>query len=312
MATIDRTTILKGPAVVIFNSVNYYTEDDITLTPRIETFDVPSSINGTESQRYSNIVMEVSFKPKGEWSHAKALWAAFANPVIGSSIYGGSDKDIVIHSLDGRKMTLKCAACVSPPELHFSTVNTMVGSVTFRALGENNVDWTDASKRIVESAQAFAVAAQNPDSVITQPYKVSWGSSPFANMETEDGIRLSLDVSLNPTTVDSYGIVDETIENVVVSARFIPVGLTQTQYLTLLKIQGAGVTRGASLGAVNSNTLEVVGTGVYAGVNGAAPTQGVFRYGRNVLRLGEVAMQAQRKFSAGVAQPLFVLADAKP
>lgn len=310
---IQRQNIIRGPAIVTYDSEVYYSEDDIIVTPNIETMQIPSSVNGNEDERLVNITHEITFTPVGKWSHVKKLLNTFATPVIGGSIFGSTDKDLVINTVGGQKITYKAAAITSLPQVRFSSVNRLLGSVTFTAIGANNTAFDNAAKRIVQASEAFNDDSHDPDDVLTQAYSVAWGSTaPFDALETEDGVTVSFNLSLQPVQTDRDGIVDMTVENVEVMAMLTPVGLSEANMLTLMKLQGTGVQRGASLGAMNSNDLVITGTGVYAAIYGAAPKQGPMRFGRTVLRSGQVGFVATRRYDDGALEPLYLLADAAP
>ncbi len=310
--SISRTTIIRGPAIITYDSVVMYTEDDIILTPGLTTFDVPTSMFGKADVRLDDIVTEVTFKPVGNWGYRSVLYP-HANPTIGSSLFGATDKDLTIQTLAGQLLTWKAAAITKMPDLTLSANKTMFGSATFVCIGANNTAWTDDAKRAVVAANDFSDVSFDPADILTQPYSLAWGAvSPWDAIETESGVVMTFELAAQPVTTDSEGTIDMTIEGVEVTAKLTPVGISEAQLLALLKIQGTGVTRGASLLTLNSNDLVASGTGVHVTLYDSVPTEGPFRFGRTVLRTGEIAFKGIRDYSSGAGGALFRLDTAAP
>lgn len=309
---IDRTTIIRGPATVTFDSQVMYTEDDIILRPILSRFDVGTSAYGKVDERLDDIIYEVTFTPVGKWGYATKL-CPHTTPSIGSSIIGATDKNLTINTLAGRLITLNAAAVSKMPDIRFSSSKPLWGPVTFTAVGKNTTAWTDAAKRISDASAAFADTSFAPADIVTQAYTVAWGSAiPFATLQTEDGVTVSFEMSTQPVKTDLDGTVDMTLEDVQVIVRMIPVGLSETHILTLLKTQGTGVTRGASLGVLNGEILNISGTGVYFRLYEAVPVEAPFRFGRTALRTGEIAFMGAATFTTGARTPLFYLGTAAP
>lgn len=309
MASIDRTTIVEGPAIVVFGNKTYYTRDAIEIDPGLSTFDVEDSVNGIVDTRIEDIVGTISFRPVGVWGNLTPLYTPFASPVLGSSLLGTTDADAVIWSIDGRKITVHGAGVTSLPDLTFSAVEQFAGQAVISFIGKNDVAWddTNTAKRYVEAAAAFADAGYDPATVLTQPYAVSYGGT---SIETESGVTVSFKLESSPRKTDSYGTVDIRLDKFSVEAKFRPVGMSASTYLALFKQQGSGVIRGASLGT--SNALVISGTGVYFALNGAAVREGGLKFAAGENRAGEITLQAVRRYASSALQPLFAIANAAP
>lgn len=305
----DRTNIIQGPAIVTYNSQVFYTEGDITVTPQVNTFDVMASAFGKVDERLDQITYEIGFTPAGQWvaGHLPVLWP-YQNPSLYSSIFGATDKDLTIQTLAGSLHTYKAAAVVSMPEIFLGATKTPIGAITFRAIGENDTEWSDEAKRAVIAATTFADTSFDPAQIKTAPYTAAWGStSPWDDIETESGWTFSFDVSIEDRICDSQGMVDGIITSVGVMAKCVPVGVTEANILALLKLQGSGVARGASLAG---NAANLVITGPSAGyplvtVYNCAPKECGFVFGQSSLRHGELGFVAIRKFTTGAATALF-------
>ncbi|GEM_PF-5047975 len=309
--TISASDIIRGPAIIFIGATAIYTEGDIETVERIETFDISTAMFGPQTdQRVDAILQEISFTPSGDWAYRTAL-LPYLNPTIGSSIFTG--QDVHIHTAAGVKKTLHNAAITQMPSLIFSTNKELFGDVTITAIGADNTAWSDAAKRQSITSEAFSDTSFDPDNIITQDYAVSWGaSSPWDDIESEEGVTIEFDLQLEPVTTDSQGIVDMSIANLGVTARLMPVGVTEAEMLALLKIQGAGMRRGRSL-RNNINDLVIAGASntVRATINQASPVAGPTRYGQTTLRHGELGFNSVREFSMGAVQPMVVL-DTNP
>jgi hypothetical protein len=101
---IDRATIIRGPAIVTYDSQVMYTEDDIILRPILSRFDINTAAYGKVDERLDDIVYEVTFTPVGVWSYYSKLFP-HTTPSIGSSIIGSTDKNLTINSIAGRLIT---------------------------------------------------------------------------------------------------------------------------------------------------------------------------------------------------------------
>jgi hypothetical protein len=302
---INRTTIIRGPARISFNSEEFYSKDDITVRTRFETFDIGSSMFGKVDERVREIISEVSFTPVGE-IEALATLFPYQPSGLGSSVFGGTDKALVIRSTAGQTITYPAAAITRMPTLTLSAVATVFGNVTFTCIGKNNEAWSAADHRIAIASQVYANSGFSPSAIITQPYTVTWGATTF---ETVGGVTIDISAGMDNVTVDSEGIVDMTLQTVTATARMQPLGLTETQLLTAAKVQGAGAGRGKSLGNGASN-LVVAGTrdaNISVTLTAAAIKEFGFNFGSSTLRAGEVQFVANQTFVGGAPNALYTI-----
>lgn len=305
---IDRTTIVTGPAIVTYNSQTFHTKDNIALTLKLNTFEINSSIFSKVDERLDDVLVEVSFTPVGKPEAFTTLWP-YQNPTADTSIFGATDKDLVIWTYAGKQITLKNAAVTKMPDIILSSTKTIIGSMTFSAIGQNNLAWTDAAKRSTIADAAFSDSSFAPADIVTQGYAVAWGSSsPWDSIATEDGVVISSSVKTKPIKTDTDGIVDMIMDSVDVTAKFVPVGVSETQLIALLKMQGASVLRGASLATINTGAFSAIGSGFAVRFASAFPRATPMTFDRSKNRAGEVEFVAARTFSSGVPQDLFAVA----
>ena len=308
--TLQRSTIVQGPAILQYDSQVFYFAGDIVATPTIETFTIPTSMYGDVDERIDNVIWEITGTPAGQWSaaHIAVLWP-YTNPTIGSSIFGATDKNVIIQSLGGQQMTFKAGAVTGMPDIVLSAAKTPIGQLTMQCIGADNTAWSDSAKRAAVAAVAFSDTSFDPASIKTVPYSAAWGAvSPWDDISTQDGWVISFEIGLTDVRTDTDGLVDRRIASVGVMAKCTPIGISETQLLALLKIQDTGIARGVSLSG-NSNDLVIDGgTGnPKVTVNQASPKEGPFNWGQDSVRTGEIGFIATQEFTAGARQALFAV-----
>jgi hypothetical protein len=308
---IARTSILRGPAIVTFNSQSFYSKSDITLELGVETFDIDASAFGKVDERVIERIARVRFTPAGEWEALTTLWP-YGAATIGASVFTGTDRPLVIQTLDGTTITFSAAAVTRMPNLRLSAKETMIGEVEFTCLGKDNEAWTVANNLVATSSAAFADTNFSIPAILTQPYTAAWGiSSPWSSFQTFDGFTVNFDLSLSPLATDADGIVDMMFSRLGVSVQCQPLGITEAQLITALGLQGAGNARGRSLSA-GSNDLVLTGAVTSTAVitiNSAQMKMGGMGFGPTTPRIAPVTFVATREFSVGAPVALFTLAN---
>jgi hypothetical protein len=306
--TTARADIVSGPAIVTFDSQVFYTAGDIILRAVKGISPISTSMHGEVAQIFDSLMWELQFTPAGQWlaAHLPVLWP-YTNPTRGSSIFGATDKDIVIQTLAGQQITLSAGAVTQMPELTLSAAGPVIGQVTMEAVGKTGVAWTDSAKRAVVATQAFADTSFDPADILVCAYSVAWGSSPWDAFDTEAGVRVQFNTDLREERTDTEGIVDKRMNGVTVQARFVPVGITEAQWLTKAAMQDTGIQRGARI--TNTDSLIITGgsdnpivTLYYASI-----VDGSLVFGEPK-RVGEIVVQCVRRFTTGAAQALFAVA----
>ena len=204
--SIDRATIISGPARVTFGGQTFWSKGDITVKNTVERFEIGTSRFGIVDERLSDKRIVVSFEPTGRFTVALAavLWP-YATAGIGSSVYGASDSALVINTLAGRQFTIHNAANTSPPDINLGVGQTIQGDVEFTGLLANDTDPSDANSYYTDAAvtypgdTGFAVSE-----ILTSVFTNTWGSAPWDDFHTEEGWNVSLDVSLRDEQVDGF------------------------------------------------------------------------------------------------------------
>lgn len=304
----DRTAIITGPAFIEFDGGKFYSKGDIQTGIDIDTFDIMTSAHGKVDERTENVNAKLSFEPIGEWEHLGVLWP-YGSTVVGASLLTGTDKPLKIHALDGTLYTFKASAVTRMPTITCSATKTLIGAVEFTCVRSNNTAWSGVDSFFtITPAGASPEDALVPANIKTQPYTVAWGSTPpWNSIDTAEGVEVDFNLGITPISTDSVGIVDLRFQQLGVMAKLIPLGPTEAEILTALKIQGVGAARGRSLLA-SAEDLVISGTGVTVTVKNAQLKSGGYRFGATTIRNGELGFVATKKFTAGVGDPLFTVA----
>ncbi len=309
MSELSRSTILRGPGLVVYDSTTIHTVGDVTAAPEVTRFDVQTSRSGVVDQRVGDAMWKVGLTPAGVWN-TTLLGKLFPhlNPTIGASVFGASDRALSIAGVNqttGNKITLSAAAVTKCPAIIPSAGKTLFGAMEFTGLRTNDSAWSTDNTLVTVGNETVSAADADRDDILTQPYDAAWGSL-LADIETETGWTISTELRFAPVTTDRQGTVDMTVEGVSVLAKCVPVAATLTNIVNNMPLQGTSMARGVST-RTRSDTLTISGTGVEVVLNHAALVQGGFRFGGTTLRQNEVGFVAHRTISTGVYGALMTL-----
>lgn len=310
MPSIDRTTIITGPALVTYGGQSFWSKGDITLKPIVGKFPVTVAAFGEVDGRINDKKVEVSFEPSGRFTAALlAVLYPYAALNIGASVYGAVDKPLVIWSRAGKKLTVPNAAITKLPNARFGVGATINGSITFTGLLKNSTaPETAGAYWLVETAAYPGDTGFTTADILTKAYASAWGAAaPWNSFLTEKGWDVSFNLSLAPQMVDGLGTVDMTLQELKVEATAIPVGPNETQVLA--KMQEDQV-MGSSYATADS--LVISATGVYFSLDNAGLTEADLGWGAQRKRIGQCKWMATRTVTGGVPDPLYFIGTAAP
>jgi hypothetical protein len=312
---IKRDEILRGPAIVQFDGATYYSKDDIGWKTVVDTDAINTSAHGKVTERILGRRFELNMTPIGAFANRAKLWP-YGATLIGSSIYGGADKLLVIWTIpDGMKYQFTSAQITKMPDITFGTKATLCGPMTLTGIQKYNKDWSEADALYSEPTPAnFNDASFNTADIVQSTYTGKWGAAGsevggFVSIETFEGFQVKFSMNLKPVETDSYGLLDYTLESLDVEVSCKPIGPTVAQIIASMGLQGTGAKRGRTLYGINSGKPLVI-SGDTAGLpkftlNGAQIAGNDFAFGLATNRMGDLVWKASRVFAAGVAQPLF-------
>ena len=135
---LDRTLILKSPGFITWDGAAILSQGDITVSLITEFFEVGSSSHSVVSRRVMDQRVEIDFTPLMWNDLAKLIPYASAN--IGDTIYGATDKPMVITPRNGAPLTIANAAVTGLPSIKLSATQSILGAMKFTGLVANNSD----------------------------------------------------------------------------------------------------------------------------------------------------------------------------
>lgn len=301
--SIDRATIKIGPASFAHDGATRFFPDGLTLVVNKTFVDVEVDAFGVMLKAHVDTTVEISGTPKA-WSTPAKL-NPYASMAMGTLINGDTDKPGVILPVNGKPLTIPACAVKTPPNLMLSASKPMFGSCTWAGVLPNNTAWSAVGARYAYGADASGVALTGlvKADMALCPWAGTLGGTAF---EHEDGISVDFNVQLDEQRTDSLGIVDYSFGGIEAVVRYVPVGIDEAAHLDALGIQGGTLKRGDSAAALQ---LVVTGSGTRSvTVNGLVQRSAGGRYHRSQKRVGEIELVSTRDITAGVLNPLFVLA----
>lgn len=302
MPTFDRTTILRGPCKIAYNSQTFYSKGGVTLTQTNTTFDKESDAYGPVSKAKTDFQIVVEFEPVGEIEALTTLYS-YGNTLMGSGIYGATDKTLTITSAGTNgTYTIKNAAITQIPSIRLTAGNTAFGSVQFTGLLSIGGDPAEIEDYMEISAGATVGTLFDPSKIITAPYTATLGAlDPFMS---EAGFEIAFDLGLSPILVDGIGTVDMALQSLGATITCIPTGISSTAFQTFFDELSAGKDLASS--ALEIETLTVGGLNFQCAAVQVLDLASRFSPSEN--RLGQLTMAAKRTFSAGDPVQLFTVA----
>jgi len=303
---IARTLLLREPGLVTFDSATFYSQGDVTVTPVIARSSQRTAAHGTvDNTRIIDRMFRITFTPHGAIAGLDKLMGPLAL-AMGSSVFGATDKPLVINTRAGKQYTFTSAAVTSPPPVRLSVRETLFGEVEFMAICGSNLD-----PNLVASYYAIASVAYpgdagfDPAAIITAPWAAAWGSSsPWSAIETREGWTITPQITLVTDTIEGIGATDMKITDAVVTASSQPANVTQSDVLTKL---GFGTKLGASRTG-DDLVLTQADVEYEMTISGAVLNESALAFGDSPT-IGALTWQATRSFADGSPLPLVMFAD---
>ena len=294
---IQRNNILRGPGTVIIDGVAIHDASGITCDVDVATQEIPSSISGPIDTIKTDQIGKVTLTPVGVLSDdIIAALFPWLDPQIGASVFGSTDKALVVHSLAGTKVTFVNGHLTKMPEIYLSPVKTAFGSAEFTGLlGLGKAPGDTNSVYKVESA-TYSSGAPQPDGITGAQYVGTFGS--LSITDTQDGWTVTPEIELEPVQTDNLGTVDYTIAGLKVTATCTPLGLTESQIMAALPIT---LGRGSSMRGTNDLVISGGSGALEVTLKNATLVKGPLAWGNTTLRAGQIQFTAHRSFTNGAA-----------
>jgi hypothetical protein len=299
MPTFDRTTIVRGPCKITYDSATFYSKSGVVLTTTVSTFDKETDAYGVVSKAKTDFPIVIEFEPVGEIEALTVLFP-YGNTAMGASIYGSTDKPLVIVSLD-KTYTILNAQITQMPTISCSANKTAFGSVQFTGLLKKDGDPQNIEDYYTTTSGASIGTAFNPTLIVTAPYVATLGAlDPFMSAE---GFEISFDLALAPVMVDGIGTVDMSMQGIGCNITCVPTGIDQLDFDAFFDNLNSGED-------LASTALDI-STTTSGGLNFDCAAVQVTELQRNFSaadnRLGTLTMSAKRTFNAGAQVALYTV-----
>lgn len=304
-------TVIQGPAYINRGTLWVYTEDDIILDYKRETWNPKGSITGMMGERLKSSHIEISCKPQGEVESLTGYWP-FGPTDIGKSIMSATALAII--PLIGNKITFPRSGVSQMPGLSLAPLNTAWEAMKFICLGDPAVEPTSAA--YLQSIAAVGAGEGSADThfdqtkVVSPRYLGTWGAAPFDALESESGWQVSPIMETRMMHGANHGLLDVILTSLGASASANLINITEAQYATLMKLQDATALRpGDTISTVaDDRDLVITGTGLSVTLKHMGVSEAQLRYGAGTFRQGPVKFVNRRTWTAGAPDALWTLA----
>lgn len=230
--SIDRTTLLRGPGFITFDSASIHSTDDIVVTQVDVYSDKLTSGFARTGRSLLNRYFEVTATP-AMWTDLAKLFP-YASAQIGDTIYGDDDLPLVITPRNGAPITFTNAAITQLPGLKLAS-----GAPTFKA----PVKWTCLvanSTSAGTQANFFALGSAAANVALTGFTAANIRSSRYTGtrnsvtLRSDTGFDVDIALALAWDQPDGEPYTQARITALNISAKCRPVGLTEAAYAALL------------------------------------------------------------------------------
>ncbi len=332
---LTRSSIVKGPAIVVCGGYTYWSQDDIALNIDDGIVELSSSVYGPRTDGILvNPKASFTFTPHAcvktgptAMSRLEAttalvpsifLTGAFGAQYLGS---GGSEATWQIWSVsNGDLWTIYNGIITAPPSITYSADKPIFGQMTVTGITKTNS--SDINLGMANSIFRYQASQSNPGlawqgvaSYLQRRYKCKLGSQTgYTEIWPEGGITISFKPSWKERQIQGLTI-DFELAGMEIMARLVPTGPTPAQIVNLL---GIGSDNGASWaqGALASSQQSTHSFTVQDPSDSSEPfvlnkpiiRKPGFVFSHSALRNGELGFQSIARFTAGAQDALASIA----
>lgn len=305
--SIIRTSLLAGPAAVIFNGHTLFAHDGILITPALEADKasdrVESDAEGALDTTVSQALVKIAFTPSAPFADLLALYPHL-QAAPGSSLFGDADTPLVLIGANGVRLTFSAVAIIGMPDLTLTTRGPIAGAVTFLALGARTLGLSTTNRLVTIDTAAVPLPPRGTPQ-LADDFVINWGATPWLNLRSRDGVKIHFELHTQPVFSDANALVDLTLDRLEVTAKFTPAspeGPDEGDLVAALQLQGANALPGRSL-AATAALLEIAGEHLHVQLPLAQLTRAELAFDAVRPRVGELTFEAERVFLQ-TARPL--------
>jgi hypothetical protein len=296
--------------MVTWNGASLYTRDDIAIRTIATWAEVMTSLFARVDKYKRDLVIKIPLKLWGAYENLGVLFpAAVLTPIPGFSLFGSSDLPLVINARNSDRITFANAQITKLIDLQIGVDGELFSAdLEMTCLLKNNTLPETAGSYYVIDTNAFADAGFAKTNFVRARATGAWAAiTGFTAIVPQTGFKLAWDLKLTPFVADGYGTVDMTLDDFSGSVRFIPIQPTLAQIKTNAQIEAP---MGTLLSAISGDfTITAAGTPSQSIVlKSAGMIESGWVFGANPLRIGEMALETTRGFTAGVANATATIA----
>lgn len=298
MTTVDRTSLIKGPAYITYDGATIKMASDFSADLIEEKFPVNSLSHGRVGSRVKDRRIEIKGTPL-EWTDLTKLFP-YASTQPWDRIFGGTDKPLVITPATGAPLTIANAAVTKMPGITLHPSKSMLRDMMWTGLIANASDPSLAASWFSFGTVATGVAQPAP-TLANMPNAFYSAAFNSLTLKTDDGIDLDFNLGLESDTQEGLTI-GMRMASLEATAKLRPINLTEAQYATLM---GWNTYEPGDQGY--SGNLVITGHKTGKPTITLATMQvdsGVLNYGRS-MRTGDVGFASLRVVSSGVLTALW-------
>jgi hypothetical protein len=242
---IATTTVIRGPAYLVFNGKTIVSEGDVKVTLNKEMKEKKVNFAGTVAQKLLSASYTISFTPDGLYG----VLFPYANTRFGAPIFGTTNVPLEIVSTNGTKYNFKRVAITKLSSLELGVEKGIVGEVEFTAIKDPALPFSDPTAFFTKSSNTYTDPAVSLTRFRDGPFTILYDG---AEMATSEGVTINFNTSFADVKIDSDGLIEQTLSSFETTANFSPVTLNEDAYIALLGV--SGIERG---GLITGKTLEV-------------------------------------------------------
>jgi hypothetical protein len=301
----NSSNIIIGPGYLTFNAVSFrFGEGGIKVKFIKKMREVSAEEFGRFDSTQTDRMIEVTGKLWSGYENLATLFpATMLTPIIGSPLFGVTDKPLVINGQDGSRLTIARAMITQFTNLSLSVEKELwsadVKWTCLLASGSTpttaNAYFTDGGTANSYTAPAFAKANFKAPVIAA-----SWGArTGLTAMAVRKGLEIAgkYDLDFEPCYVDGFGTLDAIVQGFEGSAKGNPIGPTFAQILTNM---GMGTALGALESTTNTDDLVITATGIAITLYAAFIEQNDgFAWSKKNNRVGDLTWRTTVPFTTG-------------
>lgn len=299
--TIDRTTLLEGPAHLIFDKPatkadwKYcWCKDSVSVHLVHKAKDMAVSGFGQVDDPRMDEYIEIDFTPANNFSASLFAWmfSGVFSLLPGHSIFGANDTPLYVHTLDGQLLTVANARVTQFPTIRFGAGNARFeGAAKITGIIKKSTARTTAGALFTAAVAEAFTAIPDSDEWIHLPCQATWGlAAPLTIVTDEKGWSLKAAHTISPRYNPDIGTYDFRVDASVVEASCRPISITDAQ---LISDAIAGASRALGQSSPSGTlTLAEDNPGLTGVLYGARLTNKPALFGEKEPRSGELTWRA--------------------